>query len=75
MGDVNDTTDLFECPACGYEAENDEELKDHFEQNAQDEEHEEYNINPKDKEIVDEDSIGTPAGTPGHPGIDEGTEE
>ncbi len=75
MGDPNDIINPFECPVCGYSAVSKEELDVHFEQKASDEEHQEYAGNPKEKEIIDEDSIGAPVGTPGHPGIDEGTDE
>jgi len=34
----------------------------------------EANMNPKGREVLSEDSVGAPVGTPGHPGIDEGTE-
>ncbi len=68
-------TDPYECPVCGYQAESEVELREHFELKAGDDEHDEYDFNPKGKEIVDEDSVGTPAGTPGHPGIDEGSQE
>ena len=66
---------LYECPVCGFQAEDELQLKEHFEIKSGDEEHQEYDLNPKDKEIIDEDSVGAPAGTPGHPGIDEGTDE
>lgn len=67
--------DLIPCPVCGYEATGEPDLQAHFEVKATDEAHKEYNLNPKDNEVINEESIGAPAGTPGHPGIDEGTEE
>ncbi len=74
MTDGDFVTEPFECPVCGFEAESKVELREHFEQKAGDEQHAEYDLGAKQKEYFDEDTQGAPAGTPGHPGIDEGTD-
>ncbi len=74
MIDNSINTELFECEVCGFEAHSDIELMEHFEQKANDEDHLEANMNPKRREVLSEDSVGAPVGTPGHPGIDEGTD-
>ncbi len=68
-------TEDFECPVCGYEAASMVELREHFEQRTNDDAHQEFDLNPKEREIIDEDSVGTPVGTPAHPGIDEGSQD
>ncbi len=75
MGKQVSVVDPLICPVCGHTARSEEERAEHFELKKDDAQHQEYMIGPEDRsgEIIDEDTVGAEADTPGHPGIDEGT--